>query len=349
MIAIVAGLLAAVFALSWWLTGRLRAYALRRQLVDVPNARSSHSVTTPRGGGMAIVVSVLAALPILGGAGLLPWPAIAALAGSGAVVATIGFIDDHGHVPAPWRLAAHFVAAWWVLASFGGPPDLPDPFPGVSSVWLVLGSLYVVWVLNLTNFMDGIDGVAAVETVTVCVGGVALYWLAGPLDPVAVVPLVLAAATAGFLVWNWPPAVIFMGDAGSGFLGLMLAALSLQAGERGLPLLCGWVILLGVFITDATVTLVRRAARGDRLHEAHRTHAYQHAARRYGAHKPVTLAVAAINVFWLLPVAAAVVKGLIPPASGVALAYTPLLAAALWLGAGTPQPPSPMSAHGIHS
>ena len=184
--------------------------------------------------------------------------------------------------------------------------------------------------------MDGIDGIAAVEVTTVSVGGALLYLLAVPGDVRWMTPLVVAGATLGFLRWNWPPAKIFMGDVGSGFLGLVLAALSLEAGWAEPRLFWAWAILLGVFVVDATVTLVRRTARGDRFYEAHRTHAYQHAAVRLGAHLPVTVATGLITLAWLLPLAALVAVGTLEGISGVLIAYTPLVFAALWLNAGKP-------------
>jgi Fuc2NAc and GlcNAc transferase len=152
----------------------------------------------------------------------------------------------------------------------------------------------------------------------------------------AVVPLALAAATTGFFFWNFPPARIFMGDAGSGFLGMMLGVLSLQAAWAAPQLLWSWLILLGVFVVDATVTLVCRTLRGERVYEAHRSHAYQHAARRAGRHLPVTLATAAINVLWLFPIALWVGTGALDGGLGVLLGYAPLILVALRLGAGRP-------------
>jgi Fuc2NAc and GlcNAc transferase len=327
-----------VFIVSWWLTGHLRRYALARRLLDVPNARSSHSVATPRGGGMAIVVSTLAAIVALGAMRLMPWSTVAALCGAGAAVAAIGFADDHGHIAPHWRLLGHFAAAWWLLTWIGGPPPLPLATANTGWLWQGLGALYLVWVLNLTNFMDGIDGIAAVEAITVGAGGAAIALTSRSGADAAMAPTALAAAAAGFLLWNWPPARIFMGDAGSGFIGTMMAGLSLQAGRTSFPALAGWIILLGVFVTDATVTLIRRAGRGERIHEPHRTHAYQHAAARVGRHKPVTLAVAAVNVVWLLPLAILVATARMPIVAGIVIAYGPLLFAAIWLGAGVPMP-----------
>jgi Fuc2NAc and GlcNAc transferase len=328
-------LLIAVTGTSFFLTWLLRRYALARNLLDVPNARSSHLSPTPRGGGVAIVISLLAALPFLGGSGLLEWPLVWALLGAGAGIAALGFLDDHGHIGVRWRLLGHFMAAAWALFWLNGLPPLPLFGFSVDLGWFghALAALYLVWLLNLYNFMDGIDGIASVEAVSVCIGGALLYALLGqPL--LAIVPLLLACAVLGFLFWNFPPARIFMGDAGSGFLGIILGVLSLQAAWVAPQLFWSWLILLGVFIVDATWTLLRRLLRKVRVYEAHRSHAYQFAARRYGGHLPVTLAVAAINVFWLLPVALWVGVGGLEGVLGVSVAYLPLLALAVKFRAG---------------
>jgi len=329
----------AVSLASLWLTGRFRRYALGRRLLDVPNARSSHTVPTPRGGGVAIVLTSLAAFLLLGLAGVLGWRLVWGLLGGGAWVALIGYTDDRGRmVLRRWRLLGHFAAAAWALAWLGGLPPLPILGSIRELGWIGhgLAILYLVWMLNLTNFMDGIDGIAAVEAITVCLGGVLLFLVVLPGNSWWLAPLVLASATLGFLVWNWPPAKIFMGDTGSGFLGLTLAALSLQAGWVFPTFFWSWVILLGVFVVDATVTLLRRVVHRERFFEAHRCHAYQHAARRWGAHQPVTLAVGVINVCWLLPIALLVALGRLDGLLGVLIAYSPLVGMAVWLKAGEP-------------
>lgn len=331
-------LLLLVGALSAFLTGLVRRYALAHSLVDVPNARSSHSAPTPRGGGVAIVVSSLLGLPVLTVAGVLPWPVLWGLLGAGGLVALVGFLDDHGHIAARWRLLAHFAAAFWALAWLGGAPPLPFFGHVVDLGWpgFGLAALYLVWLLNLYNFMDGIDGIASVEAICVGVGGALLYLLAGH-PQLSLAPLAVAAAVAGFLFWNFPPAKVFMGDAGSGFLGIVLGVMSLHAAWVAPQLLWSWVILLGVFVVDATVTLLRRLLRGEKAYEAHRSHAYQYASRRFGRHLPVTLAAAAIDLFWLLPIASWVGVGGLDGVLGVALAYVPLIMLALKFHAGEPE------------
>jgi Fuc2NAc and GlcNAc transferase len=142
------------------------------------------------------------------------------------------------------------------------------------------------------------------------------------------------AAVIGFLVWNFPPAKIFMGDAGSGFLGLMLGALALYSAHIEAVMLWVWMILLGIFIVDATFTLLRRLLRGEKVYEAHRSHAYQYASRTCGNHLTVTLAVLFINLFWLAPLSVAVALGAIGGALGLIIAYVPLLWLAWYFHAG---------------
>src|SRR5687768_8019329 len=146
----------AAFVVAWWLTGRFRRYAIARSLLDVPNARSSHTVPTPRGGGVAIVLTTLAAIPALVMIDALDWYAASGLFGGGALVATVGFIDDKYGVTARWRLVGHFVAAAWIVVwILGFAPVQFDRYQS-SLIWLTSGfiTLYLVWLLNLTNFMD---------------------------------------------------------------------------------------------------------------------------------------------------------------------------------------------------
>jgi Fuc2NAc and GlcNAc transferase len=190
-----------------------------------------------------------------------------------------------------------------------------------------------VWLLNLYNFMDGIDGIASVEALCVCLGMCAIYWLAG-YETLIWSPLLFCMAVLGFLYWNFPPARIFMGDAGSGFIGITLGIFSIQAAWVSPQLFWAWLIMLGVFIVDATFTLVRRILRGDEVYEAHRSHAYQFASRHFGKHRPVTLTVAFINVFWLLPIALSTVLLGLDGALAICVAYVPLILLAFRFNAG---------------
>lgn len=328
-------LMAIVFIVSLSLTGGLRRYALAKNLMDVPNARSSHALPTPRGGGVAFVLAFLLAIPFLNDLGFVNRPVDVVLIVAGLFIAIIGLCDDHGHIAPPMRLLAHFAASIFGIYWLGGMPSIAIFGCILSAGWLLngLATIYIVWMLNLYNFMDGVDGLAAIEVLSVCVGAVCLYWLDGVWAFMGL-PLILAAAVAGFLCWNFPPARIFMGDGGSGFLGFCLGILSIQAAFVNPQLFWGWLILLGVFIVDATATLLRRLARGDKVYEAHCNHAYQHAARRFGSHGWVTLGVLGVNLFWLLPMAILVECDGLSGSSGLVLAYLPLVVLAIKFKAG---------------
>lgn len=320
---------------SLFVTLFLRRYALEKSIIDIPNARSSHSTPTPRGGGVAIVLSFLASLPPLYVMGLIDASLMWALLGAGGGVALLGFLDDHGHIPARWRLLGHLSAAVWVLFWLGGPPSIRLFGFDLQLLWFgyILTAVFLIWLLNLYNFMDGIDGIASIEAICVCLGGALLYFLLEKPEA-ALLPLLLAAAVAGFLFWNFPPAKIFMGDAGSGFLGFILAVFTLNAALIAPQLLWSWIILLGVFILDATYTLLHRLIRREKVYEAHRSHAYQYAARHYRAHKPVSIAVGLINILWLFPWAYAVATLKIDGALATLIAYAPLLLLAIKFNAG---------------
>ncbi|KTC85388.1 MULTISPECIES: glycosyltransferase family 4 protein [Legionella] len=324
-----------IFGLSYTLTWGLRRYALATNMLDIPNHRSSHVIATPRGGGLSFVVCFLIAVSLLLYFKLISPSISVALLGAGSLIAIIGFVDDRNNIPAKWRLLGHFVASFFALYALGGMPTIPFLAWTLSAgiIANIFAVFYLVWLLNLYNFMDGIDGIAAIEAVSVCFGGIVLYYLQSDVNAMYL-PICLAFAVAGFLFWNFPPARIFMGDAGSGFLGLILGILSIQSAKINSTFFWGWMILLGVFIVDATVTLLGRGMRGEVIFEAHRSHAYQHASRYYGKHLPVTLGTLAINLLWLLPMAIAVGLGFINSGLGLLIAYLPLAILALKFKAG---------------
>ncbi len=321
------GLLLIAGIVSYALTGFLRRYALSKSLLDIPNDRSSHTIPTPRGGGLAIVMTFLIGISILAGIGQLELSLYLSLLGAGALVAIVGFVDDHRHIAARWRLLMHFISAGWALFMLGGLPPLPVFGYMLDLEWVghALAVIYLVWLLNLYNFMDGIDGIAGIEAITVCFGGVILYWLIAPETLLWQIPVLLLMTAFGFLLWNFPHARIFMGDVGSGFLGIVLGILSIQAAWLSPELFWSWIILLGTFVTDATVTLLRRLLHGEKVFEPHRSHAYQHAAGKYGSHVPISLMFGTINILWLLPLSILVAKGQLSGLVAMIVAYAPLI------------------------
>ncbi len=320
------------------LTYLLRVYALKNNIIDTPNSRSSHVIPTPRGGGVAIVMSFLIGIMLFYFQGYLALLPAVGLIISGGVIALVGFWDDHGHIAARWRLLAHFSAAAFLLFCLGGFPALTISGYTIDLGLFgsVFGLLFLVWMLNLYNFMDGIDGLASAEAVIVCIGAIVIYLISGnhiELDSYLVLWL-LASTVLGFLLWNFPPAKIFMGDAGSGFLGLIIGSLAISAGWIETKFFFCWLILLGLFIVDATWTLVRRVLGGFKVYEAHRSHGYQIASRKFKRHLPVTLLTIAINVVWLFPIALLVGLNIVNPIIALIVSYTPLLYVDYKLNAG---------------
>ena len=263
-----------------------RHYALRRSLIDLPGERRSHTVATPRGGGISIVLALMVAVVALGIRQPVQAPLMLALGVGVMLVAGVGWVDDHRPLSPWWRLGVHVVASGlfgWVVA------DVYD------SVWLGMCGFVATLVLtNVWNFMDGINGLAASQALIAAfgLGGLAAgnAWLLG---------LALAAACAGFLPFNFPRARIFLGDVGSGAIGFALGALATLAAAS----LQGkaWLALLpvSVFLVDAGLTLARRLLRGERWWTPHTQHAYQAWARRNG-HGTVTVAYAIVSVLVIL-------------------------------------------------
>ncbi|UHT63370.1 MraY family glycosyltransferase [Acinetobacter lwoffii] len=325
------------FVLAFGFTYFMRAYALKKNIIDNPNERSSHSTPTPRGGGVAVVCSYLLALAVLIYSQQLTVHIGLTLMVAGFVIALLGFLDDHGHINSMLRLAIHFFVAIGVVISLGGFAEV-TVFNGVQLGFIanIIAVFFLVWLLNLYNFMDGINGIASVEAITVTASMAILYYVLNTSLNSDLLWL-LAACALGFLLWNFPKAKIFMGDACSGFLGLTLGILALIALKDNLALFCAWIICLGVFVVDATYTLIKRVLSGYKMYDAHRSHSYQILSRQWGSHTPVTLAVAAVNLLWLFPIAyITATQFWAYPEMAVLIAYLPLILLAIKLKAGNP-------------
>lgn len=290
-------------------TGAVRAALVRLAILDHANERSSHVGSVPRGGGAVFAALSIAAWAWLGGlggaagAGPLPWQAVAA----GACVAAVGIVDDARGLPARVRLAVHLASGAMVAWAWGPLPALEAGGVTVSAplALAVLAVLAVAWSINLTNFMDGIDGIAASHSVVVLGFLGVAFQLAGE-GALAAAAAATCGGALGFLAWNlsrrWR---IFMGDGGSGFLGFAIAAFSAAAWSTGAlgPWQC--VAVSGTFMADATVTLVRRWMRREALAQAHRSHAYQHLSRRWASHRGVAALFVAVDLLWCVPLAVA--------------------------------------------
>ncbi len=260
-------------------------------MLDRPNERSLHVAPIPRGGGIAVVAAILAAWLALIATGLVA-PRLAAVVFGGGLLAAVSWRDDLGGVSPAVRLVVQFGAVGPGMMALA-PAGLV--FQGWLPGWLdpVAAALLWVWFINLFNFMDGIDGLAGSEAAAIGLGLLLFAGFGG--DPgFAALAAVAAAAAIGFLVWNWAPARIFLGDVGSVPLGYLLGYLLLDVAAHG-----HWKIALILplyFLADATLTLFRRLARGERVWQAHREHFYQRAVQRGLGHAVVARRVIAANL-----------------------------------------------------
>lgn len=292
-----------IFFLSCALTGLVRFYAVRRSMLDVPNERSSHSMPTPRGGGLAIVISFFLAILYLAYQKFISVDLTLALLGGGMLIAVTGWYDDRFQISARARLLTQFLAACWTVYWLHGFPVLNLGVTQIHSGWfgVPIAILTIMWMTNLYNFMDGIDGLAGMEGVFVSAAG-GLFLLLSGFHSLAILNFLLASAIMGFLVWNWPPAKIFMGDVGSTTLGFIFAVFMLATANTTSVSPLFWIILLAIFILDTTFTLINRIRKKESLSVAHRSHAYQQLIQKK-SHLTVTIYALLTNIFILFPLA----------------------------------------------
>ena len=295
---------------SWLATGLLRA-PLARHALDIPNERSAHTKATPRGGGVAIWLAFCVGL-----LALLYWERISlsvllAFLGATSLATFSGLLDDLAKrgAKAELRLLFHLLAVAWGIWWLGGLEGIGIGVFRWHLYWhwgwweQILLALALLWIINLTNFMDGLNGLAASECLFVALAAALLAWVSGD-EAAFLLCLLLAFCIGGFLPWNAGRAKIFLGDAGAYFLGASIALLALVSARNGSVSPWCWAILFAVFLADSAVAKIRRMAGNlAAWKEPHDTHAYNHLSRRWKSHGKVALAVAAANVALLLPLA----------------------------------------------
>lgn len=273
------------------LTGWVGAWLRRKAILDHPNERSSHSAPTPRGGGWGIMLTLLpgwAVIALLFKADVGVW----VILGGAAALMAVSWIDDRRTLPPAPRFLSQIAVVALGLSAL---PADGLVFQGLLPFWVdrLVAAVGWLWFVNLFNFMDGIDGLAGSEAATIG-GGVALVGALAGLDPaLGLYGLAAAGAALGFLVWNWHPAKLFMGDVGSVPLGFALGWLLLSLAALG-----HWpaaLLIPAYFLTDATFTLLRRLTEGKKVWQAHREHFYQKAAQRGRNHAQVVRLVLGLN------------------------------------------------------
>jgi len=321
----------AAFVLSAGFVWAAIRYAHHRRLIDLPGQRRSHRVPTARGGGIGIVAAMLVcglASSFASSGAVAPIPSFLWLLPAILAVALVGWIDDHGGLTARTRFVTHCAAAAWTLAAPLWLDGATQLLPGWSYTMLApVLLLAVVWSINLHNFMDGINGLLALQTIFVLAVVAALLQASSPAFPYL---LIWTAAVAGFVPFNFPRARIFMGDVGSGVLGLTVAVAVLwQLAVPSIAWTSG-LVACSAFVTDASCTLLSRMLRGRRWYSAHREHLYQWLARCGFSHAQVVVLYMSWNLLIVLPVVYWMNRASMPPAPLVPAVALYALAVALW-------------------
>lgn len=309
---------------------RVIIHKLGQQLLDIPNSRSSHQKPIPRGGGIAITVATLLSVVCLWLYAPTQAPAFFLVA-LPIIMAVLGAADDFLSLNIKPRLFVQFVLA--LGGAYFCLYTLDLGLPGM----VFIGALTLIglmWATNLYNFMDGINGIAALQAISTCFTmGIILYWCdvnAG----IAQLLAIIAFANAGFIYWNFPKAKIFMGDTGSLFLGFTFGLVALETSLNSLEIAAAWLISMAIFISDATYTLCIRLLSGQQFYLPHRSHCYQKLAITLGSHTKTTLLVLGVNMVWLFPLALLTALSLLHPLLSLILAYSPLIIIAVKLRAG---------------
>ena len=312
------------FVVAAALTPLFAAWARRRNLLDIPNERSSHRIATPRLGGVAFVLALLTGLWVAQLDGMRFSAAAWLVVGAACALAIVGLVDDLRTLPALLRLVI-YIGVSGLVASTADLRAFPAIVP--PAVAIALMALWMTAVTNAFNFMDGIDGIAAGQAVVAGVGWAIVGQVIGS-NEIAALGLLGAAAPAGFLLYNWAPAKVFMGDAGSAFLGFFFAALPLAAGQSRPELWGCAALLMWPFLFDTAFTLVRRILRRENILAAHRSHLYQRLTATGLPHSKVAV------LYWALALIGAVAAGALvsdrPTASLVSAMVLGLSAVGLW-------------------
>ncbi len=317
-------------------TAIVRSNAAKLGLIDYPNNRSSHEQPTPSGGGLAFVTSFLLGLFLLTNTHYIDDNLLYPMALALSCVVIAGIVDDILGLSALSRLFLQSLGLFSVMLLWGGIAkiDLGYMIVNGSSLLQIIIFIGLLWLINLYNFMDGIDGLATVQAITTIGAIFVQIYFFSPNNQVLIVLGLLLACLLGFLPWNWPNARIFMGDTGSYFLGMFFALLILITIQEDSISVWSWCILLAFFWVDATFTLIRRILRGKRWYLPHCCHAHQRLASRWQSHRLVTGMVFVLNTIWLFPMSCLTIRYPDYAMLWTVFALLPVLAICIWTKAG---------------
>jgi Fuc2NAc and GlcNAc transferase len=276
--------------------------AIKKGILANPNFRTLHETPVPKGGGIVFASITILGIFLLWRSGQMPNNLFMTLGVGGCIATFLGFFDDINNIGAKKKLAVQiFLSGFALFHLDGGVLSSIDLIPDWIAIPLSL--LFLVWVINAYNFMDGIDGMAASGAIFSSGVVIVTIVLTNEFSEVTIFLLLLMASVLAIIVFNWPPATIFMGDAGSVFLGYIFGVLILYTTMNNEVSIWTWIIVFGYFIADTTVTQIARLILVKKWYMAHRSHAYQNLARISNSHLKVTMGVIVYYLMWLLPLA----------------------------------------------
>ncbi len=293
-------LLVLIFVITFFGVYLYRTMSVKASIVANPNYRSMHTSLIPTGGGIVFSSIFFICLIFLWGLNRLPNDIFIVLGVGGVLSAFFGFMDDIFEIGVKHKIFAQLLLASWVIFWFeGGPLLRVEWIPSLMAILITI--FFLVWVINAYNFIDGVDGMAISGSIFIS-GSIALIMLiTNGSSVIFLFSILLLGCSAAFAVFNWPPASIFMGDAGSLFFGYIYGALIIYTIMHEQINVYTWIIILSYFIADTTATQISRLLLLKKWNKAHRSHAYQNIAKITDSHLKTTLGVIFYNIFWVLP------------------------------------------------
>lgn len=282
----------------------VREFSIRKKILDIPNNRSSHSLPTPKGGGLSIVIIMIVTIILLSCEDLIAIDITMAMIIGLIIVSLTGLVDDLINLSVWKRVLAYLTSISISLYFVGGLDDISINNYSVhlSYAGYLASLFFLFWLVNLYNFMDGTDGFAAIQTISVSLFICYLLFMLNDM-PLFILFFCLIVSTTVFLFWNWFPAKIFMGDVGSCSIGFLFGLFAVYTASRDLISLSVWVILLSPFIGDATFTLLKRILKKEQWYKAHNSHAYQKIYQSGYKHNELAFSLLVLNIIIVWPCA----------------------------------------------